>query len=189
MAEVLVQFDRTISDRERHEFVPRVCGRGGEDGRWEGWIEFEPTDGGPILRTQRETKQPNRQDLDYWATGLTMGYLEGALHRAQTPRKPPPRPRPAAEKPVYDRPAPSSEETGPRTRANRIRPRGVLDPFRVYAQSGEMLRQELNALSESHLRNIVRAYDLVEDDEVDLDLLHRVALADLIVGAVRKRTD
>jgi hypothetical protein len=36
------------------------------------------------MRTPRETEQPNREDLAYWATGLTQVYLEGALTRALT---------------------------------------------------------------------------------------------------------
>ncbi len=188
MAEVLMQFDSTIFDAEGHGYTSRVCGRESDGGRWEGWIEFEPLDGGPILRTPRETKQPNRQDLDYWATGLSTSYLEGALQRALTPRKPRARARPAAARPAYDRPAPASEEEMPAAAANRIRPRGVLDPFKVYAQGADVLREELNALNEGHLRNIVRANDLVDEGDVDLDSLHRVALADLIVGAVKKRT-
>ena len=32
--------------------------------------------------TDRETTQPNLRALEYWATGLTPAYLEGALDRA-----------------------------------------------------------------------------------------------------------
>jgi hypothetical protein len=62
----------------------------------------------------------------------------------------------------------------------------VLDPFEVYAQGDEILRQELTALDSSHLRALLRAYTLVEDD-VDLDTLSRPVLAELIMGAVRKQ--
>src|SRR5688500_3913546 len=62
MAEVLVQFDSEIVDPDQHAYVARVCGREAEDGLWDGWIEFEPTGGGPVLRTPRETKQPKRTD-------------------------------------------------------------------------------------------------------------------------------
>src|SRR5262245_1530581 len=34
------------------------------------------------MQTARETTQPNLADLEYWATGLTPIYLEGALNRA-----------------------------------------------------------------------------------------------------------
>jgi hypothetical protein len=36
-----------------------------------------------ILHTDRETSQPNRAALEYWADGLEPVYLEGALARAQ----------------------------------------------------------------------------------------------------------
>jgi len=61
-----------------------VCGRDREDGTWEGWIEFHPSDSGhPTLSTERETSQPNRTALEYWADGLEPVYLEGALARAR----------------------------------------------------------------------------------------------------------
>jgi hypothetical protein len=53
-----------------------------EDGRWQGWVEFLPPRGGRVLLSGRETIQPNRADLAYWASGLTPVYLEGALGRA-----------------------------------------------------------------------------------------------------------
>ena len=34
------------------------------------------------IATGRETTQPNRTDTEYWATGLSEVYLEGALQRA-----------------------------------------------------------------------------------------------------------
>lgn len=62
-----------------------------EDGLWEGWIEFLPDDGSPVLRSRRETVQSNRETAIYWATGLSPVYLEGALARTLAP---PPRPAP-----------------------------------------------------------------------------------------------
>jgi hypothetical protein len=53
-----------------------------EDGTWEGWLEFQPLDSGISLRTGRETTQPNRDALAYWASGLEPIYLEGAFERA-----------------------------------------------------------------------------------------------------------
>ncbi len=53
-------------------------------GLWEGWLEFSPADATlPVLRTERETTQPNKQALQYWASGLEPVYFEGALGRAQ----------------------------------------------------------------------------------------------------------
>src|SRR5688572_29401276 len=105
MAEVLVQFEDEIVDGEEHAYVARVCGRVAEDGLWDGWVEFEPKAGGETLRTPRETRQPNRTDLDYWASGLTVTYLEGALQRAIDPKLPDLRPRQVDVRPAYDRPA------------------------------------------------------------------------------------
>jgi hypothetical protein len=49
---------------------------------WEGWLEFQPLDGGLPRRTGRETTQPNRDALIYWASGLEPIYFEGAFERA-----------------------------------------------------------------------------------------------------------
>jgi hypothetical protein len=65
-------------------YVVWVCGEERVDGTWEGWLEFHPADANqPILVTERETSQPNRAALEYWAGGLEPVYLEGALARAQ----------------------------------------------------------------------------------------------------------
>jgi hypothetical protein len=152
---------------------------------WDGWIEFAPTDGGPVLRTPRETKQPKRTDLDYWAGGLSPAYLEGALERAIHPDLPDPRPREIAVEPAYDGPA-EPPAPGRATTEPRVRPRAVLDPFEVYEQGEDVLMQELLALDEGHLRNIALAHDLLADDEVHR-AVGRSTLAELIVVAVRNR--
>lgn len=51
------------------------------DGAWEGWIEFL-TETGQRVVTDRETTQPSKDAVAYWATGLEPVYLEGALARA-----------------------------------------------------------------------------------------------------------
>jgi hypothetical protein len=51
---------------------------------WEGWIEFVAGDGS-VATTARETTQPDRRALAYWASGLEPIYLEGALARALDP--------------------------------------------------------------------------------------------------------
>jgi hypothetical protein len=63
-------------------YSPRIFGELQPDGTWHGWIEFRPATGGPVLRTDRETTQPNREALDYWAGGLEPVYFEGAFERA-----------------------------------------------------------------------------------------------------------
>lgn len=84
MAELLVEFDTTIRADDGTHWHPRVWGAIADDALWEGWVEFLPagTDDRVAIRTGRETEQPKRSDLMYWAQGLTQVYLEGALQRA-----------------------------------------------------------------------------------------------------------
>ncbi len=85
MSEVLFEYDAELSDEGGRLYRARAAGRPRDDGRGEGWLEFVPEDGGAIVRTGRETTQPDRSFLEYWATGLTATYLDGALLRATTP--------------------------------------------------------------------------------------------------------
>ena len=83
MSEVLVEFDTVLTAQDGSRWVPRACGGVADDGLWEGWMEFLPMDDEQeAARSQRETEQPNRADLMYWAQGLTVVYLEGSLERA-----------------------------------------------------------------------------------------------------------
>jgi hypothetical protein len=84
--EELLEFENTVEDPDGRSHVALVLGQERDDGTWIGWIRFTPTDGGPVVETERETTQPNRKDLAYWSTGLTYFYLEGALARAQSRR-------------------------------------------------------------------------------------------------------
>ena len=63
-------------------YTAQTWGDPRDDGMWEGWLEFVPDDGGPILRTKRETAQSTLGALTYWATGIEAVYLEGAAKRA-----------------------------------------------------------------------------------------------------------
>jgi len=83
MTENLIDFDATIFGPDGKRWTSSACGRIADDGLWEGWIEFTAIDGSGVrIRTRRETEQPNRAALFYWATGLTHVYLDGALRRA-----------------------------------------------------------------------------------------------------------
>lgn len=161
MAEVLVRFSEPIIGKNGVVYDAQACGALSEDDLWQGWIEFIPrtVDASP-LRTTRETTQPNRTDLAYWATGLSEVYLQGALERATTP--PASRPAPPNFTPYFAEPAPT-----PRPVVTEP-PRAVLDPFVVYAQGEEILRQELEALDDVHLRNILRRYDGRSSAELDV---------------------
>src|SRR5471032_689015 len=86
MTEVLVEFDTILRGDDGSRWTPRVCTRIDDDGLWEGWIEFMPVDSSaePVY-SGRETEQPDRNSVLYWAEGLTIVYLEGALRRAIRP--------------------------------------------------------------------------------------------------------
>jgi len=66
-------------------FIPHILAKQRDDGTWEAWIEFRPETGGPSCSTGRETTQPNRHAVEYWAQGLEPIYYEGAFARACTP--------------------------------------------------------------------------------------------------------
>jgi hypothetical protein len=179
MAEVLVEFDAAFPGPDGAKYAPRACARAGDDGRWEGWLEFSDLDTGEVIRSARETTQPSRDDTMYWATGLTRVYLEGALARALGPAR---RPEPSSVhvEPTYDGPAPAyvaADRPSP--------PRAVLDPFDVYAQGERVLRQELSALDVDHLRAIVRAHGL--DGGAAADSRVPAVLVEYIVAEVRAR--
>jgi hypothetical protein len=103
---------RPLLTADGKAYAARICGRRRGDGRWEGWVEFDPDDGAPALRTPRETTQPNIADLRYWAAGLTAVYLEGALQRALNAGRPLAVALDTPEPPAYEGPAPA-----PATRA------------------------------------------------------------------------
>jgi hypothetical protein len=178
MAEVFVEYAEPVISKAGRAFMARACGAEMDSSRWEGWIEFIPIDGGAALRSGRETTQPNRTDTEYWATGLTPVYLEGALDRALHPLRvtsiPPP--------PAHDDGA-SSETVEP----VHIR-EGVLNPFSVYRKGESLLRNRLSALSGWHLVNIIEAYGLSERRAADLAATSEPVLVDLIVAAVQQRT-
>src|SRR5688500_18258319 len=151
------------------------------DGRWEGWVEFIPTAGGTPVRSPRETTQPNRVDAEYWASGLSRTYLEGALERAL--RRPIGKTVTPAQ-PLFEAPAPEFVKV--ELRETRVA--AVLDPFSVFGKGEGLLRQELSALSAWHLVNIILAYELGDQPESVLTNLAQPALIDLIVNEVRQHT-
>ena len=176
MAELLRTFDERITDSSGGRFRPRVCARERDDGTWEGWLEFAPEDGSPVLRSERETTQPNRVDAEYWAGGLTAVYAQGALARTLEPVQPV---RQAElERPAYEGPAPSRRPAVGDAPA-------ILDPFSVYGRGGgELLRKELSAFDAWHLRNIAYRYRLLDGRRADLERESKPALVERIVAAV-----
>lgn len=105
MAALLRTFEERVTDPVGRKYRPRVCGWERDDGLWEGWLEFVPEDGSAVLRSERETTQPNRTGVEYWAGGLTPVYAEGAL--ARTLESVEPVRAPARSRPAYERPAPA----------------------------------------------------------------------------------
>lgn len=180
MAEVLVSYTAPTRSASGDLYWPRALGGIADDGLWEGWIEFTRAGDDVVVKTGRETEQPNRADLVYWAQGLSMTYLEGALDRAL---------RPAPTLPPSE--VPILVDSAPRPRfapAPAFVPRVVLDPFQTYAEGEELLRSQLNALSRDHLLNIIEAYSFVGAGERDwLRSAPQSELADRIVRAVRAR--
>lgn len=177
MARVVLTYASPLVVSKNLTYSARACGRQQPGGLWEGWLEFVPTRG-PAVRSGRETTQPNLPDLEYWATGLTPVYLEGALKRAIAGPNRVVAPAPA-ETPAFDGPAPASVQTSAAPAVH-----AVLDPFSVYAKGDDLLRQELSAMSPWHLRNIIRAYELARQD-IDLETLASDELIGLIMAAVR----
>ena len=172
MSEVLVRYAATVRGGDGSRWTPQACGGVANDGLWEGWVEFVSDD--RAVRTGRETEQPNRDALMYWAQGLTGAYLEGALARATTTRAVIPRePRETAQ---FEGPA-------PRNTARTLRPsRAILDPFATYAQGEDLLRRQLNALSHDNLVAIVEDYVLPINGVADI---RRRSLVEAIIDAVK----
>ncbi|HEX5759747.1 MAG TPA: hypothetical protein VF121_11175 [Thermoanaerobaculia bacterium] len=174
MEQVLRTFEDPIVSRDGVRFFARACGRQ-VDNHWEGWLEFESQGEDAVLRSERETTQPNLTAAEYWASGLSEVYLEGALERALEPVAT--APPPPLSSPAFSAPAP------PRRPVVPARP--ILDPFSVYAKGETLLRGELGALDGRHLRAIARGYRLVDERRVDLELLREPELVELIVTGVR----
>ena len=181
MAEVLATFGAVAERRSGVSYGAQAIGAPSPSGLWEGWIEFTPLEGGSRIRTPRETTQPNRQAVLYWASGLSAVYLEGALRRALDALAPTAKPlansivdRPTARFPPVRRP-PHADEP-------------VLDPFSVGEKGEGFLRQELNALATWHLVNILRAYELTDESETALRLYSSPELIELIVTGIRDRS-
>ena len=176
MAETLLVYQKPVVGSDGTSYEARACGAQMSGSTWEGWIEFVPLAGGEPVRSGRETTQPKRTDAEYWATGLTQVYLEGALRRAlDTPPTvlvAPPQPS------VFAGPA-------PRPAATETTAESVLDPFAVYEKGEALLRRQLGALAAWHLVNIITAYDLSNEPAAALNRRAAPELIEMIVAGVR----
>jgi len=181
MAETLLKYQHPVVAEDGTVYEARACGGPMTGGRWQGWIEFVPAMGEPV-RTPRETTQPNRVDTEYWATGISAVYLEGALRRALSPvtiAPPPVAPPP----PIFSGPAPTA--AGPVESGQA----SVLNPFSAYEKGEPLLRKQLGALSTWHLVNIILAYELSDQGVAVLNNLQQGSLIDIIVAGVRNERD
>ena len=177
MAEVLLSFDTPVRDASG-QYRARAIGRAAPDGMWEAWLEFIALDGGgSVLVTSVESRQPEHEQLVYWATGLAPVYLEGALARARRPAVVRAHP---VEVPISEAPAPRVV-TMPAVVTPA--PEAVLDPFEIGGRSPDILRQELGALNRARLLNIIAAYDL-NPGRTALDWMSDAQLIHFIVVAV-----
>jgi hypothetical protein len=83
MADLFLQPNEIeVVDSDGVYYRPHILANARADGTWEAWIEFHPVDGGPVRTTDRESSQPNREAVEYWAAGLEPVYFEGAFQRA-----------------------------------------------------------------------------------------------------------
>jgi hypothetical protein len=183
VAEVLAEYPAPIEGEDGRTYIARAVGAEADDGLWQGWIEFIPLAADDVpVRSPRETTQPNRRDVEYWATGLTLVYLEGALRRALNPlpaRQATPKPEPVFDEPAPDFAAPTA---APPAKSRD----SILNPFSVYQKGEAHLRRQLGALSAWHLANVAEAFELVEDPTV-ADRLSQTELIELIVAGVKRR--
>jgi hypothetical protein len=85
VAEVLVTFTEPTKSATGDLYYGRAIAKAVKDGTWEGWVEFVLAGADEVVTTARETSQPNRELMRYWAQGLSAVYLEGALERALHP--------------------------------------------------------------------------------------------------------
>lgn len=84
METLLHELPTAVGDGNGATYIARVHGERVTDDRWVGWLEFiREGDASTVMRTDTETTQATRDALVFWATGLEMTYLEGALRRAE----------------------------------------------------------------------------------------------------------
>ena len=176
MAEVLRSFDEQIRHTTGTYHV-RVVGRYAEDKMWEGWLEFVPAGGGKVVVSAVESRQPERNHLEYWAQGLTPVYAEGSLDRALHPIT------------VRTRAVELAASDAPARRVVKVPytgPRPILDPFEVGERSLDILAQELGALGRARLLHIIAGYNLGSPG-VDPALMTDAELIAFIVRRVDTR--
>ena len=80
---LILTHSEPVQDALGNPYNVLIYGKPRTDGTWEGWLEFVPASAAlSVLHTDRETTQPDRRALEYWATGLEPLYFAGAFDRA-----------------------------------------------------------------------------------------------------------
>jgi len=83
MVEPIFDYETQVAHPSGERYAVRAMGQPQSDGTWIGWLEFASvTEPERMLRTDRETSQPSRDAVAYWASGLEPIFLEGAFARA-----------------------------------------------------------------------------------------------------------
>lgn len=82
MAVVLAEYGEPVVGPKGSGFRARACALPTRGGLWQGWIEFNPTNGEPSFRSPHETLQPTRTSVMAWAVSLTPDHLSCVLDRA-----------------------------------------------------------------------------------------------------------
>ena len=183
MSEILVKFDEPISTPDGRKFFAQAAGKETDAGLWEGWLEFLPADdSAESVCSERETTQPNRKNVEYWAQGLTRVYLEGALNRALKPSGVARQGTEQSHEPSLFS-APRQVSRAPLTNATGRRP--ILDPYAVYAQGEQILRSELGALSRDQVEIIATAYGFTGPSTTGAKSVSGTDLVETVVAGVR----
>jgi hypothetical protein len=185
VAEILVKFDEPIAAPSGKTYLAQAIGKEVDGGLWDGWLEFQSAgDGSDVLASGRETTQPNRKNVEYWAQGLTKVYVEGALGRAISLAEPSRERASTGPEPAwFSEPASRSPNTFPPRPLSR---RAILDPFQVYAQGEEILLGELRAISRDHLENIAAANGIGVRGPGGIKRASKEDLIEAIVGDARR---
>ncbi len=82
MNDLVHTYSEVVRDPEGRGYAASVHALERIDGLWVTWLEFSGVGRDVSLRTRRESEQPDRRAVLYWASGLQPSYLDGALLRA-----------------------------------------------------------------------------------------------------------
>ncbi len=187
LAQVLRRIDEPVAGPDGADYAAVVCGGQRADGRWEAWLEFVPRGGGLVLRSVRETTQPDLLLLQHWADLLSRIYVQGALERTvnlQRPRRLAATAPPRTGHPHFDGPCPDPV-LGQRPAPDDA----ALNPILLYRQGLDQLRERLVRLSVYELRLIARAFRFDRETALSLNGQSAAALVRLILTGTARRME